>query len=54
MVKITSSIWWGDDPRDVQIAAEFYAKHPLRVIEKLMNDPLAGDLTTFVVYLLHS
>ena len=54
MVKITKSIWWGDDPHDTEVAADFYHQNPLRVIEKLMNDPLAGDLTTFVVYLLHS
>lgn len=52
MVKITGSIWWGDDPADMETAIGLFSQSNMTAIEELSRQGYA--LCTFVLLLLHS
>ena len=52
MVKIVGSIWWGDDPADMEYAADLFHQSNMVAIEELSSQGYA--LCTFVLLLLHS
>ena len=55
MVRITDSLWWGDNISDIADAAKVFSRCPLWTIEHWSNEPGYGnELCTFILYLLHS